>query len=410
MWRGDFLSVNGHIAEVEGVHGVATESMDVFAGEVQHLVVVEDYHGGLDHDQAVHLAVKSKALGGVGSLLGFEVEAVVLLVVESGVVGACRAAVGAVEEGEIVLGVGIVGYPAATEPCTFALRNLFAEGCGRVDIHFDVQTQQSELLLDVFAEVEVVGGGGEGERGQSLTMGVTGFGQQLGSLGGVVVVAIVGHAVETRKPLWDHASATRRTNTIAQIAHHLFAVETVVDGLPYATVVQGACGSLHSEAEILGVEERCGDHVDAVGIFGFQLPCASEDFVFVGGVEGVEEVEVAFDEFEEVGLLVDDKGDCYGIEIGEATAGAVPLEIVVVAAHDKFDVLFPQLKVKGAGATGMLAEVGAVVFHHLVGDDAAVHHAQHAEEGAERLPETDDEGGVVRGRKTVHVGKDPPAG
>ena len=35
-----FLFVNGYVAQVEGIHGVAAQAVDVLVGEVQHLVIV----------------------------------------------------------------------------------------------------------------------------------------------------------------------------------------------------------------------------------------------------------------------------------------------------------------------------------------------------------------------------------
>ena len=80
-------------------------------GEVQYLVVVEHYNGGLCHHQAVHAVVEQVALCGVGAAAGTLVEAVGLGKVEACVVGTCGSAVGRIEEGEVVLGIGIVGHP-----------------------------------------------------------------------------------------------------------------------------------------------------------------------------------------------------------------------------------------------------------------------------------------------------------
>ena len=177
-----------------------------------------------------------------------------------------------------------------------------------------------------------------------------------------------------------------------------------------AAVMQRACGVFHTEAEVFGIEERGADHVDAAGIFLFQLPGAGQELVFIRGVEGVHEVEVAFDEFQEGGLLVDDEGDGYGIEVGEGAAEAVAFEIKRVAAHDQLDVLFPQLHEEGACAAGVLAEVLAIMFHHFARHHGAVGHAEEAEEGAERLFETYDEGGVVGGFEMVYLVENPPSG
>ena len=53
-----------------------------------------------------------------------------------------------------------------------------------------------------------------------------------------------------------------------------------------------------------------------VGVFILEVSVEGEDFVFVAGVERVHEVEVAFDEFQEDGLAVDDEGDGDGVEMG----------------------------------------------------------------------------------------------
>lgn len=62
-----FVLFADYIAEVEGIHGVGAEALDVFVGEVEHLVVVEDDYRGFGHDEAVHLAVEGDALPVVGS-------------------------------------------------------------------------------------------------------------------------------------------------------------------------------------------------------------------------------------------------------------------------------------------------------------------------------------------------------
>ena len=43
------ILVDGDIPQVEGIHGVAAEAVDVLVGEVEHLVVVEDDDGGVAH-------------------------------------------------------------------------------------------------------------------------------------------------------------------------------------------------------------------------------------------------------------------------------------------------------------------------------------------------------------------------
>ena len=140
------------------------------------------------------------------------------------------------------------------------------------------------------------------------------------------------------------------------------------------------------------------------------MTCAGEDFVFVGGIEGVHEVEVAFDEFEEGGLFVDYERDGHCIEIGQGMVGAVVFEVEGVAAQDEFDAFFPELQAEGASAAGMLTEVGAVVVGHFVWHHAAINHAQQAEKGAEGLFHVDDEGRVVGGGKAVHLAENPSAG
>ena len=80
-----------------------------------------------------------------------------------GVVWTCGGEVGTVEEGEVVFGVGIVGDPGASEPKGLALCDLFAEGGRGIDVEFDVDAAEGELLLDVFAEVEIAACGSKGD-------------------------------------------------------------------------------------------------------------------------------------------------------------------------------------------------------------------------------------------------------
>ena len=105
---------------------------------MEDLVVVEDDDGGVMHDELVHLAVEGDAAVGVGGAFGEFVELVVLGVAVAGVVGSGRAAVAAVEEREVVLGIGVVGYPTTSEPAAFALRYLLTQCCGGIDVDFDV--------------------------------------------------------------------------------------------------------------------------------------------------------------------------------------------------------------------------------------------------------------------------------
>ena len=54
------------VAEVEGVHGVGSDTVDVVVGEMQDLVVIEDDYGGVLHDEGVHLAIELEAFVGIG--------------------------------------------------------------------------------------------------------------------------------------------------------------------------------------------------------------------------------------------------------------------------------------------------------------------------------------------------------
>ena len=149
------------VAEVEGVHGVATQSGDASVGEVENLVVVEHHDGRFGHDQAVHGAIKVGAAVGVGLRFGAVVQAVKLFRAEMRVVGTRRAEIAAAEERQVVFGVGVVGNPRPAEPRQLVLRYLLAQRRRRVDVDFDVDSNQAQLLLDVLAEVQIVVGGGE---------------------------------------------------------------------------------------------------------------------------------------------------------------------------------------------------------------------------------------------------------
>ena len=141
MMREGLLRVDCDVSQIQGVHGVAAQTMDIFVGEMQHLVVVEDDDGRFFHDYFVHFAVETDAFGVVGGEFGLAVQFVVVAVAVACVVGPRRATVLAVEEGEVVFGIGIVGNPAATEPGGFALCYLFAQSRWWIDIDFDIHTQ-----------------------------------------------------------------------------------------------------------------------------------------------------------------------------------------------------------------------------------------------------------------------------
>ena len=66
MMREGLLRVDCDVSQIQGVHGVAAQTMDIFVGEMQYLVVVEDDDGGIVHDHLVHLAVEGDATLGVG--------------------------------------------------------------------------------------------------------------------------------------------------------------------------------------------------------------------------------------------------------------------------------------------------------------------------------------------------------
>ncbi len=131
------------------------------------------------------------------------------------VVGARGREVVAEEKSHIVLGVGVVGNPRATKPGRFAMSHLFAESGGRVDIEADVDADESQLLLNVFAEVEIAGRCCQRNCRQPFAVGTASFGQQFAGAVGVVVVAVRGRRVETRQSAGNHSFGARYAYVVA---------------------------------------------------------------------------------------------------------------------------------------------------------------------------------------------------
>ena len=106
-----------------------------------------------------------------------------------------------------------------------------------IDIHLHVDTDKTQLLLDILAEVKIVAGGGQLQGGQPFAIGITGLCQQ--STGLVGVVFVDGLFGRSRQSAGDEAVDARLTHVVAQVFHHLASVEPHIYGLTNLSFGEG---------------------------------------------------------------------------------------------------------------------------------------------------------------------------
>lgn len=112
------------------------------------------------YDHAVHPAIEALPFFGVHRIKCFFVEAVVTCVREMGVIGTAWTEIFAVEEGQVVFSVGVVGYPGTPEKQQPGVGYHVPESGTCTDLDFYVDAYLSELMLNEFTQVTVIIGSG----------------------------------------------------------------------------------------------------------------------------------------------------------------------------------------------------------------------------------------------------------
>lgn len=144
MRRASFIYglLQAYFLKLDDIHGVGTEAGDIGAGEVQEQLVIEGHYGRLADGKAIHSAIDAPAEG-IGRGEALVVPMVEGRVVETGIVGRGREM--AVEEGEVGLGIGVVGNPLGAEHETLGLGHLLLEDSGLDIVHIQLDTYVLQL-------------------------------------------------------------------------------------------------------------------------------------------------------------------------------------------------------------------------------------------------------------------------
>jgi len=170
---------------------------------VQEQLVVERHERGLADGEAIHTAVDAPAEG-IGSVEALVVPMIEGVIIEASVVG--RRGEMAVEEGEVSLGIGVVGYPLRTEHDALRLAHLLLEDGGLYNLHVELYTYILQLAGYKVHYIGIVIRRLDGDGREAAAIGVACLGKQCESLLRVVVVAIVIDGLEAGHAGWYEAA------------------------------------------------------------------------------------------------------------------------------------------------------------------------------------------------------------
>lgn len=398
--------MQAYFLKLDNIHGVGTEAGDIGAGEVQEQLVIEWHYGRLADGEAIHSAVDAPAEG-IGGCEALVVPLVEGGVIETRIVGRRREA--AVEEGEVGLGIGVVGYPLGAEHETLGLGHLLLEDSGLDIVHIQLDAYVLQFCGYEVYNIGIVIGGLDGDGREAAAVGVACLREQREGFLRVVVVAVIVHSFEAGHAGRNETAGGGDAAAILEIGDDLAAIDGVVDGPTDEDVAGGAIGhegvgGIGEEAEVFGIEIDTLCEADLISIFGLEAAVFAQHEVFERAVYIIDEVELALEEEEEFDSLGFIETDLDGVEVREGFARGIMLPIVRVAVQDEDIAFVPVLKLEGACAAGVAAVVFAPVVGHFVGDDAAIGHAEYLRQGLEGCAQADLQSGIVEGYEWIFCG------
>jgi len=308
---------------------------------VQKQLVVERHERGLADGKAIHTAVDAPAesIGGVETLVVPMIEGVV---VEAGVVGWCGEM--AVEEGEVGLGIGGVGYPLGAEHNALRLAHLLLEDGGLYNLYVQLYAYILQLAGYKVHYIGIVIGGLDGDGREAAAVGVACLREQCEGFLRVVVVAIVIDGFEAGHAWRYETACSRQGATVLEVGNYLMAVYGVVDSLANEDIAGGRClhdgvGGIGEEAEVFGIEIDALAEANLVGVFFLEGAVFLQNEVFEGTIDVIDKVEFALEEEEELDGFGFVEAYLNCIEVWEGLALCVVLPVVGVAVEDE-DVAF----------------------------------------------------------------------
>jgi len=304
---------------------------------VQEQLVVERHERGLADGEAIHTAIDAPAQG-IGGVEALVVPMIEGIVVEASVVG--RRGEMAVEEGEVSLGIGIVGYPLGAEHDALRLAHLLLEDGGLYNLYIQLYTYILQLAGYKVHYIGIVIRRLDGDGREAAAIGIACLREQCEGLLRVVVVAIVVDGFEASHAGWYEAAGGRQGPTVLEVGNYLMAVYSVVDSLANEDIASGRClhdgvGGIGEEAEVFGIKVDALAEADLVGVFFLEGAVFLQDEVFEGTIDVIDKVELALEEEEELDGLGFVEADLNCIKVWEGLALCVVLPVVGVAVEDE---------------------------------------------------------------------------
>lgn len=304
---------------------------------MQEQLVVERHERGLADGEAIHTTVDAPAegIGGVETLVVPMIESVV---VEAGVVG--RRGEMAVEEGEVGLCIGVVGYPLGAEHDALRLAHLLLEDGGLYNLYVELYAYILQLTGYKVHYICIVIGRLDGDGREATAIGVACLREQCEGFLRVVVVTVIVDGFEAGHAGGYEAAGGRQGATVLEVGNYLMAVYGIVDSLANEDIAGGRCfhdgvGGIGEEAEVFGIEVDALAEANLVGVFFLEGAVLLQDEVFEGTIDVVDKVELALEEEEELDGFGFVKADLNCIEVWESLALCVVLPVVGVAVEDE---------------------------------------------------------------------------
>lgn len=224
------------MAQFKEIEGIGPKAFDMGLYEVDGHIVPEGDDGCLIDHELVHPAVDAVPQAVIGFEEGGFIEPVEFRDARAGIVGGRR--IPAVENTQIVFGIGIVSDPAAPKEECLVSGDAFEEAGTLHGFDLDGDAYFFHLPGDECTQFRIDGYGIKGDRLQAPSAWISGFREQPACSHRVIGVTSGALFVEAGKTKRHEAVFRRKSDGIAEIKHHLPSIDRMAHRQPHFEVTK----------------------------------------------------------------------------------------------------------------------------------------------------------------------------